>query len=620
MAVCDGNIEDVTVTNSYVEADAGYVGGLSGYLRGDLINVQAKGDDTGKYGYQVIGTSYIGGLVGRIYSTDHETNGHALIGGPDYTSDLAEGEERTDLKDDGWYSKLISEDKDYRPDRTGSVSDQYIYDSLSCNYALIKNVTLDNINVAASNTIAGGIAAEVSYIKKAMGYGYTLIEDVKASEVQVQVLNRPASNEAYTGGLIGLAPTVMVHGVTLDAMTVEVTSGSHVGGMFGYVNYRADYDYSAYGSGTDRVQYFLSVLDDITLTNSSVQGGSYTGGLIGSSPHWSMNHNIKLDHNVVLGQGSRVGGMAGVINNSYTTDLTVQNQQVYNSGESQYTGGIMGASSAYGTRRVMAVGIQVLASGDSSSYVGGLYGSAAPTRDTQEHSNVSADIRVYGHDYVGGLYGNGSWLHYTDVNQKGTYTNATGVIIDLTGKETVRVTGTGDYVGGLVGTTGSAINYDHVSHVTVIGNGMATGGVAGKRTGDWIRNSDFQDINVIGSGTGTSAGSAYVGAEEKTGEFTNGSCVGGISGTESNSGAMYTRFQDVNVYGSGDYVGGLVGLKSMYYMQEVDAERITVHAMGEKYVGGLIGYSSTNSTSSRLITDDITVNAPNASSYVQRRM
>ena len=106
------------MTNSYVEADAGYVGGLSGYLRGDLINVQAKGDDTGKYGYQVIGTSYIGGLVGRIYSTDHETNGHALIGGPDYTSDLAEGEERTDLKDDGWYSKLISEDKDYRPDRT----------------------------------------------------------------------------------------------------------------------------------------------------------------------------------------------------------------------------------------------------------------------------------------------------------------------------------------------------------------------------------------------------------------------------------------------------------------------------------------------------------------------
>ena len=616
MAVCDGNIEDVTVTNSYVEADAGYVGGLSGYLRGDLINVQAKGDDTGKYGYQVIGTSYIGGLVGRIYSTDHETNGHALIGGPDYTSDLAEGEERTDLKDDGWYSKLISEDKDYRPDRTGSVSDQYIYDSLSCNYALIKNVTLENINVAASNTIAGGIAAEVSYIKKAMGYGYTLIEDVNASEVQVQALNRPASNEAYTGGLIGLAPTVMVHGVTLDAMTVEVTSGSHVGGMFGYVNYRADYDYSAYGSGTDRVQYFLSVLDDITLTNSSVQGGSYTGGLIGSSPHWSMNHNIKLDHNVVLGQGNRVGGMAGVINNSYTTDLTVQNQQVYNSGESQYTGGIMGASSAYGTRRVMAVGIQVLASGDSSSYVGGLYGSAAPTRDTEEHSNVSADIRVYGHDYVGGLYGNGSWLHYTDVNQKGTYTNATGVIIDLTGKETVRVTGTGDYVGGLVGTTGSAINYDHVSHVTVIGNGMATGGVAGKRTGDWIRNSDFQDINVIGSGTGTSAGSAYVGAEEKTGEFTNGSCVGGISGTESNSGAMYTRFQDVNVYGSGDYVGGLVGLKSMYYMQEVDAERITVHAMGDKYVGGLIGYSSTNNTSSRLITDDITVNAPNASSYV----
>ena len=617
MAVCDGNIENVTVTNSYVESDGNYVGGLAGYLRGDLINVTAEGNDTGSYGYQVTGNSYIGGLVGRIYSTDHETNGHKLIGGPDYTSDLAEGQtERADLNTDGWYSDLISAEHDYRPDRTGTVSDQYVYDSLSCNYALVQNVTLTNINVAAANTVAGGIVAEVSYIKKAMGYGYTLIEDVNASEVQVQVLNRPASNEAYTGGLIGLAPTVMVHGVTLDAMTVEVTSGSHVGGMFGYVNYRSDYDYSAYGSGTDRVQYFLSVLDDITLTNSSVQGGSYTGGLIGSSPHWSMNHNIKLDHNVVLGQGNRVGGMAGLINNSYTTDLTVQNQQVYNSGESQYTGGIIGYTSAYGTRRVMAVGIQVLASGDSSSYVGGLYGSAAPTRDTQEHSNVSADIRVYGHDYVGGLYGNGSWLHYTDVNQKGTYTNATGVTIDLTGKETVRVTGTGDYVGGLVGTTGSAINYDHVSHVTVIGNGMATGGVAGKRTGDLIRNSDFQDINVIGSGTGTSAGSAYVGAEEKTGEFSNGSCVGGISGTESNSGAMYTRFQDVNVYGSGDYVGGLVGLKSMYYMQEVDAERITVHAMGEKYVGGLIGYSSSNSTSSRLITDDITVNAPNASSYV----
>ncbi|MFR7400057.1 MAG: hypothetical protein ACLUTY_06935 [Waltera sp.] len=56
-----------------------------------------------------------------------------------------------------------------------------------------------------------------------------------------------------------------------------------------------------------------------------------------------------------------------------------------------------------------------------------------------------------------------------------------------------------------------------------------------------------------------------------------------------------------------------MGLKSMYYMQEVDAERITVHAMGE--VCGRSHWLA-QQTSSRLITDDITVNAPNASSYV----
>lgn len=618
MATCDGTIKNVKAVNSFIESDGSYVGGLVGLLRGDLVKVTAQGDEsiydtayTGEKGYQVTGVSYIGGIAGRTLSIDHETNGHKLIGGADRTGTLAAGASYTDLNPDGWYSDLISDAHDYRADHAGCTEDHYLYDSLSCNYALVQDVSLENINVTSNRIMAGGISSEVSYIKKAMGYGYALLDKVDAKNVQVQVLNRGADENAYTGGLYGYAPNIIAHEVALDSMQVD-GSGRFTGGMIGYTNVRADYDYSAYGSGEDRVQYFLSVFDKITLTNSSVQGTVYAGGLVGYSPYWSLTHNIRLNNNVVLGQGNYVGGMAGAFSNSYTTDVVVENQQVYNSGESKYTGGIAGYYSGYGTRRTAGVGIQVLASGESS-YVGGLYGYGPTTRDTEEHSNVAADIRVYGHDYVGGLYGNGSWLYYTDVNQKGTHQNAvTGSEIKLTGDETIQVTGTGDYVGGLLGTTGTEIKYDQVSNVTVIGSGIATGGVVGKRTSGSLQNCDFRNITVIGSGSGSSAGTAYRGNEEVS-DFTNGSCVGGISGTERNTFTWYTRIQDVNVYGSGDYVGGLVGLKSSYYMQELDVERVTVQAEGSQYVGGMIGYNSSDSTSSRLITDAITVKAPKAS-------
>lgn len=169
-------------------------------------------------------------------------------------------------------------------------------------------------------------------------------------------------------------------------------------------------------------------------------------------------------------------------------------------------------------------------------------------------------------------------------------------------------------MGGLIGTTYSDVKYNTISNVTVVGSGMATGGIFGKRTGGSFNYNDVQNISVTGSGNGAiSAGSAYIGDSEKSNFFTNGSCVGGLAGIDRSATTTYDRFRNINVYGNGDYVGGLIGLKSTQYMNEIDVENVTVYSEGSSYVGGIVGYIATNSNINRVITDAITVKVTKAS-------
>lgn len=588
---CDGVIEDVTVVNSFVESDSCQVGGLVGVLRGDLVNVEAYGTDDGEYGYDVAGTYNVGGLVGSLLTTPHETNGHEIIGGADYTTTIEEGEERPDLNPEGWYStNMVRAGNNYE-------NNSYTYDSLSDYYALVQDVKIYNAGVTAQMYRAGGVAGTVSYMSMGPGYTYVIGDGIQVGRgtdnpVRVAALRRHGNTLTYVGGLFGDAGSFMLHDITLDGADLDGADGDYVGGLVGYGAIISAYEYSGYYDSENRIGTFLCAADQVTVKNSVVSGANRVGGLAGNTVYFTNLHDITAENNVTLGAGSYVGGLMGYGQNIYMTDAELSGQQVYNSGtEISFTGGLAGALGGGGIRRFHISDVQVTAAGESS-YTAGVVGNGGHGRNTAEDErNSIQNVTVYGHDYVGGVNNNGL-IYYTDA-------------------EHIRVIGTGDYVGGLCGVNGSYVCNTAARDLTVIGGGVATGGVFGHRTGSNFSNSQVEDVTVIASGSAVSDAPIYIGTEQRTG-LTAGSCVGGIAGATSGSNFLYLGIENVTVYGSGDYVGGLCGVTYTGYLGELSAQHVKVHGDGS-YVGGAVGHQGVRYSNYKVMMDDVQIYAPRGS-------
>jgi len=213
---------------------------------------------------------------------------------------------------------------------------------------------------------------------------------------------------------------------------------------------------------------------------------------------------------------------------------------------SNYVGGLVGDGYS-ATRSVSILNSYSTGNVNGTKYVGGLLGSSrGQISDSYSTANV---VLRGGSSSVGGLIG---WNEACNVSDS----YATG-----------NVTGTGNYVGGLVGQSSNNCYYF---------NSYATGNVTG--TGNYVG-------GLIG---GNGMGEFFISKCYSTGNVMGGTGVGGLIGqsvslTTSNISNSYATG---NVTGTGNDVGGLLGMNFAYVTDSYATGIVT--GMGS-YIGGLVG-------------------------------
>ena len=285
-------------------------------------------------------------------------------------------------------------------------------------------------------------------------------------------------------------------------------------------------------------------ISNINASNIKCFGNDYVGGIVGIR---GIVVNVKAEEVNVEANGNYVGGIAGYLTGN-NDNLSIKNAVIY-----------------------------------GKNYVGGLFGSAGGKLINGDN------IEVYGNDYIGGIF---------------------GVMIDgIDGQyiliKNSNIEGTGNYIGGIAGTSSDAYGAEcYVENCEIIAesvNSNYVGGIFGAYTG--VQNNDnFRMIlsskikgnaSSVGGITGYFNGiKLYDGVVYNT-TITGNENVGGIVG-RFKKGELYLAYANCEIDGNNN-VGGIAGyLDNVDMTAAVNTSRMhecyTVSKItGNSNVGGLLG-------------------------------
>ncbi|GAP72061.1 hypothetical protein SAMD00024442_23_19 [Candidatus Symbiothrix dinenymphae] len=266
--------------------------------------------------------------------------------------------------------------------------------------------------------------------------------------------------------------------------------------------------------------------------------------------------NLSLVSGTVTGRSS----VGGVVGSSGGTIISCHNRGVTVSGSAAYIGGVVGSS----TGTITTCNNYTAVSG-GNSFIGGVVGASDGTITTC-YNNAT----VSGGGLVGGVVGSST----------GTITGSYN--------DGVSVIGTGSNVGGVVGEAdGSIINCRNRAAVSGVGN---IGGVAGASTNNTtITDSRNEGGSVVGTGdrVGGVVGSTYIGSITNCRNDATVSGKGWVGGVVGSSSADITdsRNEGVSVVGTGDRVGGVVGSTD----GNITTCYNTAKVRGDTHIGGVVG-------------------------------
>lgn len=351
-----------------------------------------------------------------------------------------------------------------------------------------------------------------------------------------------------------------------------------------------------------------SIIDNVSATGLIESSSNNTGGLVGESQGALTNSSTSGTLN---SSGSYVGGLVGY--SAGQISQSASSMSVTSSGN--YVGGLIGLTSG----EVINSSASGIVESTGFGIVGGLVGyadgnSGDPVSITLSHATGS----VEGYQQIGGLIGlasgiveiaesfaQGSVQGDTEIGgllgYAGMFDGATTISESYSVLGTV--SGSGNYVGGLVGyTDGTTSITQSYSTNNVTGTASYVGGLVGNLTDGEITNSyaagNVTGQNNVGGLVGYTVQSdisnSYAG-----GDVTGNQFVGGLVGT--NWDGTYGVSNISNSYSAGDVtgfgvVGGLVGDNFVTITQSYSAGLVT--GTGGGYIGNFIGSANTE------ITDD----------------
>lgn len=435
-----------------------------------------------------------------------------------------------------------------------------------------------------------------------LSYNFALKNDINASDLTDYNVIGTAAN----GDVIGYSGTFDGRGNRIIGLEVDNEINA---GIFSKINQTGAVKnlnvYSGTFTGTDTAGAIAGV-NNGTIENITAFGNTVTvtgdegnaGGIVGVNNNDGTVDDVESSGSVIAeGDNVIVGGLVGTNESGATVNNSYSNSAVTStSGTNTGLGGVVGVNE--GT--VSLVDSLGVTNGTNSTNVGGVIGINSGTLNSAYNESI-----VNGNSNVGGIIGkNDGGSNYTK-KEDGTVTWSKGTVenvVNATG-----VTGTGDYVGGLVGTNIGSVENGR-NNGTITGN-TNVGGLVGNNASEnsvltnLVNDSSASIIGVkyVGGIAGSNAGTITTGNEEtdetvnliNRGTITGQKYVGGVAG--SNSGTITNANNDVelnvkNKNQTAQYFGGIAGENTGTINNATNSA--DVNADGATYVGGIVGYNT----------------------------
>lgn len=440
----------------------------------------------------------------------------------------------------------------------------------------------------------------------ALTYNYALKNDINASDLTDYEAIGTGATDGFTGTfdgrgnrIIGLDATQTKNGNDNQVLTnAGIFSTVGDGGTVKNLNvYSGTFTGSSTagaiaGINNGTIENITAFGNTVTVTSDSGNAGGIAGTNSGTVDDVESSGSV-------IGEGANaiVGGLVGTnesgatVNNSYSKSAVTST-----SGTDADLGGVVGVNE--GT--VSLVDSLGVTNGTNSTNVGGVIGINSGTLNSAYNESI-----VNGNSNVGGIIGkNDGGSNYIE-KEDGTVTWSKGTVenvVNATG-----VTGTGDYVGGLVGTNIGSVENGR-NNGTITGN-TNVGGLVGNNASEnsvltnLVNDSSASIIGVkyVGGIAGSNAGTITTGNEEtdetvnliNRGTITGQKYVGGVAGI--NSGTITNANNDVelnvkNKNQTAQYFGGIAGENTGTINNATNSA--DVNADGATYVGGIVGYNT----------------------------
>lgn len=456
-----------------------------------------------------------------------------------------------------------------------------------------------------------------------LSYNFALKGDINASDVEDYVAIGTGNKDA-SGNEIGFTGTFDGRGNRIIGLKVENANGN--AGIFDTIGTNGvvkDVNiYSGTFTGSKNAGAVAGVNKGriegiVTFGNTVVTGkDGKAGGIVGVNNSGKFTddkndgeltggiYDVESTGSVIAGSSSAVaGGLVGTNNgglaNSFSDSAVTVDTNV-TSGTSAGLGGVVGINNG-NVQYVDSLGV-TNGGATGSSNIGGIIG----TNNGNMYSGYNESI-VSGKDNVGGIIGeNDGGINYT-VEEDRTVTWSKGTVenvVNATG-----VTGTGNNVGGLLGTNIGSVENGR-NNGTITGN-KNVGGMVGINGENSTLTNLVNDSSAaitgeqyVGGIAGSNAGTITTGNEEtdetvnliNRGTITGQQYVGGVAG--SNSGIIINANNDVelNVKDSAatddnaaKYFGGIAGENTEDGIIKNATNTADVNADGATYVGGIVG-------------------------------